>query len=329
MTEDPAAPARDEVHRHLAEGIRAAEVLGLETRAAEAAAAGADPAAARAALVELAAAAGIAGPVRELVTERIRRRTINSALGEVALLLDMDGLERAALAVTRERASRRGAGPIGLLRTALHGGRRTAGAVPPPADHLREWRRRGSLAPVAELIDGAVTASLPAMPAGLRAGYAAALDPAELEIRLGGALDRMRVREEPETTSPPSHLRWRVLGALQWLNLGLLVASIAWIVSMRASAAPVPVFEFPFLDELPLPLALLGLSIAAGVLLALGLRSHADRVGRRWARRLEVVVRIGARQVVEAHAFTSVDRLESARLRLAEAAIAQMADSGG
>src|SRR3712207_6096542 len=95
---------------HLDRAIEAATILGLDTRAAEAAGeagrrdgadAGAAAAAARAALAQLGEAAGIQGPVRDLVSERLRRRAVDGSVSELALLLDMDGLERGALAVTR------------------------------------------------------------------------------------------------------------------------------------------------------------------------------------------------------------------------------------
>jgi hypothetical protein len=342
MTDEREVSAADVALENLAAGIEWARILGLDTTAAEAVAAeaGAEDAgaraavagaagtsranldgrtalAARAALADLAAAAGIQGPVRDLVIERWRRRATDASVSELAALLDMDGLERGAVAATQARAQREGGGPTRPF-TAVRLRRRQAEPVAvPPRDHLPAWRSRGDLGPVTDLVTQAVERALPQMPPALRPGYVAACDASDLEGRIAAALDRIIAREAPEAAEPPTSRLWRTFGLLQWLNLLLLLAAVAWTVIGLNGQAPVPTQQVPLIGRVPVPAMILGLALIAAALLAVGLRVHADRMGRRWARRLEVLARIGARQVVEGQAFSRIDRLESARLRLA------------
>lgn len=327
-----------ETQTHLARAIEAAAVLGLDASAAAAAAAalGRDPAggqddAARAggaALAALGAAAGIDGPVRDLVADRSRRRAVDASVSELAALLDMDGLERGALAATRARAGRLVAGPVRPLGRLLDRRAHRDPGVVDPREHLRRWRERGDLAPLTTLISGAVGDALPEISAPLRPGYRSAVDPAEVDARLTAALDRMIAREEPEAAEAPTSAASRLFAVLIWADLLLALVLLGWTLvaafapgaAAGAGVAPVvPVVRLPFLGTVPAPPFYLALAVLAGVLLVVGFRRHTDRLGRRWARRLEVVARIGARTVVEGQAFNGIDRLESARLRLANA----------
>jgi hypothetical protein len=182
------------------------------------------------------------------------------------------------------------------------------------------WRSRGGLTRAVELVRTAIVDSLPAVPPALRRAYSAAGDSGDLERRLERALDRMLAGEATEATNPPASRLWPIFGLLQSLNTVLLVAAVAWVVLWVIARPEVASFTLPVIGPVPMPMFVLALSLLAGYLLAKGLALHAVRLGKRWARRLEVAVRLGVREVIEAHAFTGLDRLEDARLRLATAA---------
>ena len=330
MTGPPVVTTATDVVRHLDQAIEAATVLGLDTTAAKTVATrlearpfdAADPdvlEAAREALAGLGAAAGIDGPVKDLVVERYRRRAVDGSVSALAALLDMDGLERGAVMETFARASRLVAGPIGPLGAALERRARRDPGVVEPGVHLREWRGRGDLSGVTNLITGAVRNAVPAMAAPLRSGYGEAADVEELDGRLAASLDRMIASEEPETAQVPTSGLARGFTILLWVDAALVALTLAWTVASLTMGPEAPSLRIALFGLVSAPVLFLALSAVAGVLLVLGFRRHVDRLGRRWARRMEVVMRIGARIVVEGQAFNRVDRLESARLRLANA----------
>lgn len=298
------APVRD----WLAENVEAKSVVAARIAAA-----------ARAEVARLADAAGVTEGRRDLLPDPVRRKAVDAAVSEVARLLDMETLERHAVAATRARARRRGTGPVGILTAAIYrwSGRERAAAN--PAQHLEQWRTRGGLARVSELVRRAIDSALPAVPPALRPRYAAGTDARDLEARLEKSIDRMVGRESRDiAASPPSSRVWPFLGLLQSLNTVLMVGAVAWVVLWVLARPEVASWDLPILGPVPVPAILLASSLAAGYLLARLLGLHAARIGRRWARRLEVSARIGAREVIELEAFARIERLEAARARLSE-----------
>jgi len=275
-------------------------------------------AAARAALAELAAEAGVGSDATPFIAEADQRRAIHEAIDEVLRVVDLPGVERQAVAATRARARRRGTGPIGTLTSAVYrfSGRQRASAE--PGGYLRAWRSRGGLVRATEIVRRAIADALPAVPPALRARYAAAGEGADLEARLGTALDRAVLRHA-EIEAPTSRF-WPVIGLLQTANTLLLVFALAWVVLWAIAKPTVASYDLPLLGPVPAPMVLLFLALASGYVLARLLGLHAGWVGRRWAQRLSTEIRAAVREIVAADAFAPLERLEAARSELGRAA---------
>ena len=268
-------------------------------------------AAARAALGELAAAAGVvAGEVNPFLSETDQRRAIDGAVDEVMRVVDLPGVEAQGVAATRAGARRSGTGPMGLLTSAMYrlSGRQARAAN--PHAYLRGWRERGGLTRATELIRRAIADALPSVPPALRATYAAASDGPDLERRLGDALDRVVSRQPTE--APFSRL-WPVIGLAQTANTLVLVFAVAWVILWVIARPEVASYDLPVLGPVPAPMVLLFVSLAVGYLLARLISLHAGWVGRRWARGVSGSVRNAIREVVKAEAFAPLSRLERAR----------------
>jgi hypothetical protein len=275
-------------------------------------------AAARSVLEQLATTAGAgAAPVTPLVPEAEQRRAVSNAVEEVLRVVDLPGMERQAVAATRARARRRGTGPVGLLTSAIYrlSGRQRRAAD--PAEYLRGWRGRGGLAQATEVVRRAIVDALPGVPPTLRGRYAAASDAADLERRVGVALDRVIARHG-DAEAPSSRL-WPVVGLLQSANTVLLIVSVAWIVLWVMARPEVASYDLPVLGPVPAPMVLLGVGLILGYVLARVLSVHAGWLGRRWARRLTGEVRSAVTDVIEAEAFAPLANVEAARARLGAA----------
>jgi hypothetical protein len=275
-------------------------------------------AAARAALADLATAAGVtSGDVAPLVPEGEQRRAIEGAVQDVLRVVDLPGAERQAVAATRARARRRGTGPLGILTASLYrfSGRQRKAAD--PAEHLRNWRGRGGLTRAAELVRRAIVDALPAVPPPLRARYAAAGEGRDLERRLEIALDRVVARHS-DVEAPTSRF-WPVIGLLQTANTLLLIIAAAWVVLWVIARPEVASYDLPVLGPVPAPMVLLFTGLAAGYILARLLSLHAGWIGRRWGRGLTGEVRRAVGDVVAADAFAPLARVEDARKRLGAA----------
>jgi energy-coupling factor transporter ATP-binding protein EcfA2 len=274
----------------------------------------------RAALEDLAVAAGVgAGTVEvaPLVTASARAAAIDGATEEVLLVVDLAGTERQAIAATRSRARRRGTGPIGLLTTAAYRllGRRQRDAD--PTAYLRSWRNRGGLTRAADIVRRTIVEALGGVPPALRKPFAAATEAGHLEGRLGTELDRVIARQ-PQLEAPSSRF-WPLVGLLQTMNTLLLVFAAAWVVVWILARPAVASFDVPVLGPIPAPLALLAAGLAIGYVLARILSLHAGWLGRRWARRVTGDVRDAVGRAIRDDAFAPIDRLEVARAALAAA----------
>lgn len=289
-------------------------------------------AAGRAVLAELAAAAGLgagkagvgAGGASSLVSPGEQDRAIKGATDEVLRVVDLRGAERQATALTRAGARRRGTGPIGLVTTALYrlSGRQRTSAD--PAGFMRAWRNRGGLVRATELVRRTVGDALPGVPAALRGQYAAAGEGADLEARLGAAIDRV-VFKHAETEAPTSRF-WPVIGLAQTANTLLLVFAVAWVILWVIARPEVATYDLPVLGPVAAPMVLLFVALALGYLLARLLGLHAGWLGRRWAGRMSGAIRAGVRDEITAHAFAPIARIEAARAALAEASARANAD---
>lgn len=275
-------------------------------------------AAGRAALARLAAAAGVVpGGVSAFVQAREQERAVRGATDEVLRVVDLRGVERQAVALTRAGARRRGTGPIGLVTTAIYrlSGRR--GASADPAGFLRAWRSRGGLVRATELIRQTIADALPGVPPALRGKYAAAGEGADLEARLSAGVDRV-VFKHADTEAPTSRL-WPVIGFLQTANTLLLVFAVAWVILWVIARPAVATYDIPVLGPVAAPMVLLFVALALGYLFARLLGVHAGWLGRRWAGWISRTIRADVRDEVSAHAFAPLARIEAARAALAEA----------
>jgi hypothetical protein len=295
---------------------------GGESRlAGSAAASHASPhaAAARAALTNLAKAAGLKiQGVRDLIPDPARRRGIDGAIAEIALILDMDTFEEQALAGVRAKARAQGLGPVKWW-DAVQDRRRPR--LPDPADpagHLLAWRTRGVLTRAGDVVRRAIGEALPTVPERLRPRYEAA-GQGDLEERIEAGLDRLISEKAPEAATTPDYRLWRFAGWLQWLNLGLFVLAIVSLVGGLTGAIPVWTIHLPFFRAVPAAPFVLVLCPLVAFALTTGLNIHAEKLGRAWSSRIENDIRRGIREVIEAEAFAPIAPVESARARLGEA----------
>ncbi|MEO8273361.1 MAG: GTPase domain-containing protein, partial [Chloroflexota bacterium] len=224
-----------------------------EAAAAKTVVAGRIAAGGRAALSELASAAGVAGSgATPLVPAADQRHAIDGAVDEVLRVVDLPGLERQVVAATRAGARRRGTGPIGLVTSAVYRLSGRARASADPGGFLRAWRSRGGLVRATEVIRQAIAGALPAVPPALRAGYAAAGEGSDLEARLGTELDRVLVKHA-DVQVPTSRL-WPFIGLAQTANTLLLVFAVAWVILWVIARPEVATYDLPVLGPVAAPM---------------------------------------------------------------------------
>jgi hypothetical protein len=260
----------------------------------------------------LARAGGVdpGGGARPILDSSARHAALAHATEEVLRVVDLPTLERQAVAATRARARRRGAGPLGWLTAAIYRYSGRQARVADPHGYLVRWRDRGSLAGAVEPLRASLAEPVRRASPAVRPGLSSAVAPRETDAALAGALDRVVARTPAE---PPSSRVWPVLGLLQTLDTALLVASIAWIVLWVLTRSPVDEILVPVLGRVPVPFALAVAALVVGYLLARVLGLHAGFVGRRWAGRLAADIRASVADAVARTAYAPLDRLEAAR----------------
>jgi GTP-binding protein EngB required for normal cell division len=303
------SPGTDEVRRWLESGIEAKRIV-TGRLAAEA----------RAAVRDLADRAGVdpASPEPLLTVER-RNRVLRDITTGVLEVLDLDGLERQAVAATRLAARPRGGGPMGPVTTFIYrwSGREQVAAD--PAGYLRRWRQRGSLARATEPVRQVISEVLPKVPPAARSALAAAGEPGPLQARLGEAIDRA-VAAQAGTFKAPRSALWWLIGLGQYVVTALLIFAALWFVALWvAGGTAVGTVQVPLLGPVPQPVIFLGAVLLVGFLLARALGLHAGWLGRRWARRLRATVN---REIEDrmSGVLGPLEGLEAARQRLARAA---------
>ena len=271
-------------------------------------------------MTALARAAGVDPTTRAkpFVDGSARRETIDRVTGELLRVVDLPAAERQAVAATRARARARGAGPLGAITSRIYRWSGRQARVADPAAFLGRWRERGSLAPALEVLRDAVDVAAQ----GCAAGHPR---DARHERRAGGA--RRRTSAGPSTgrspraaSTVPSSRIWTVIGLLQTLATLALVFAAVWVVLWVFVKFPVDSVTVPVLGQLPIPFVVLVAALLAGYLIARLLGLHAGWVGRRWARSLGREVRTSVAREVETSAFAGLDRLETARRALWNAA---------
>ncbi len=268
-----------------------------------------------AAAEELARFAGVdvTSGARPILDPEARRGALDKASEAVLRVVDLPILQRQAVAATRARARRRGAGPLGALTSLVYRVSGREARVADPHGFLVRWRDRGSLASAVEPLRAALGEPVRRATPATRVALAGAVEPRQVDAALAGALDRV-VARTPET--PPSSLVWLVIGAIQTLTTLVLVAAAAWVVVWILARPPVDDVVLPLVGRVPIPFALLVGALVVGYVLARLLGLHAGWLGRRWARRLAGDVRAQLERSVAETAFAPLDRLEAARRAL-------------
>ncbi len=276
---------------------------------------------------DLATSAGVAdGNAKPLIEGARRERALAATTRGVLAVIDIRGLERQAIAATRLAARPRGAGPLGLLTSAVYRLTGRARASADPAAYLRRWQLRGSLAPAVEPLRELVAATLPTAPASIRGALATLSTPALFEQRLADAVDRSLAAEAAAFRVPTSAL-WSLIGLAQYAVTALLLFCALWFAALfLIDNAPVGSIEVQYLGRIPTPVALLAATLLIGFLLAQALRLHAGWLGRRWARRIGERTTREVRERIADSLLIPIERFDSAREQLATAARGALED---
>jgi hypothetical protein len=245
---------------------------------------------------------------------RQRETAIEGAANAVLRAIDLPGLERQAVAATRARARARGTGPIGQLTSLVYrlSGRQTQ--VADPEGFLLRWRERAPLTPAVESLRLALARPLADASPAVRPRLAAALEPAALQQGLERSVDR--ALHGMERLEAPSSRWWSLIGFLQTLTTAGIAIAAAWLVVWILAKPPVDSIRVPVLGLVPVPFALLVVTVLVGYLLARILGLHAGWMGRRWARRVRDRVVSSVRREVTEHGLAPLDRLEDSRRHL-------------
>jgi len=273
------------------------------------------------AVQDLATRAGVAdGGAAPLIDPARRERALDAVGRGVLALVDIRGLERQAVAATRLAARPRGAGPFGHLTSWVYRLTGRARASADPAGFLRRWQSRGSLAPAVEPLRELIAVTLPTVPGSVRGGLATLSTPAIFEQRLAGAIDQSLAAESAAFRVPTSVL-WSVIGLAQYAVTALLLFCALWFAALfLIHEAPVGSVDVPYLGRVPTPVVLLSVTLLIGFLLAQALRLHAGWLGRRWARRIGHRVTREVRERITESLLLPIERFDSARQQLANAA---------
>lgn len=312
------APRIEELRRWIESGVEAKRII-----------AGRVAAEVRAAVADLAERAGVGGsePAGPLVDPGRREHALADVARETASLLDLNGLERQAVAATRLAARPRGGGPMGHFTAWVYrwSGRERAAAD--PMGHLRRWRDRGSLARAAAPLRQLVSDLVASLPPDMRGAVASLGEPSAVEKRLADALDGAALSPGASVKSPTS-IVWPAIGFGQYVFTALLLFVALWLASLFVLQTPVAAVEVPTLGPVPTPLISLAVVLLVGYVLARLLGVHAGWTGRRWGRQLSSAVAIELQRRLHETLFAPLDALDGARQRLDAAARSARSECG-
>jgi GTP-binding protein EngB required for normal cell division len=312
------APRIDELRQWIESGVAAKRIVAGRV-AAEVVTAVAD----------LAERVGVGGAdaAPPLVDPGRREHALGDVARETAGLLDLNGLERQAVAATRLAARPRGGGPLGHFTAWVYrwSGRERAAAD--PMGHLRRWRERGSLARAAAPLRQLVSDLVASLPPEMRPAVASLGEPSAVEKRLADALDGAAL-SPGASVRPPTSIVWPAIGFGQYVFTALLLFVALWLASLFFLQTPVASVEVPSLGPVPTPVLALGALLLFGYVLARLLGLHAGWTGRRWAGRLSSGVAIELHRRLHETLFAPLDALDAARLRLDAAARSVRVDCG-
>jgi hypothetical protein len=260
----------------------------------------------------------VATEATPLVTPEQRGQLLADVTREAVAIIDLDRLERQAVAATRLAARPRGAGPFGLLTTFLYRATGRDRVVADPEGYLRRWRERGSLPRIAHPIRSLIGDVLPRVPSEARGVVATLIDSEALHVRITGAIDAA-VATRTADVRPPTSVVWSIIGALQYVVTAALLFAGLWIAAVFLLHAPFASVDVPVLGPIPTPLIVLASLLLAGYLLARLLGLHAGMLGRRWARRLRGDLTRELELRMRDTLFARIDTIDAARARIARA----------
>jgi len=280
----------------------------------------------RTAMLRLAAAVGVTGEGRYqplLPGARVVDVT-REAIDGATEIMDPKGLARQVQAAVLGRARRSGGSLLSRLVALLAWMTGQQRRRADPAGHLRDWRRRGSLGRVLNPLTGALVEAASGVPPSSRPHILRSLGADGLEASVTQALDRVAGDAGADLHVPRS-LLWPVIGALQLVIGAVFAFAIAWYVTLFLAQGQVPVasIEIWLLGPLPLPLALLAVSVVVSAILGFLLSLHAGRIGRRLGRRLASRVAEAVTLAIGAGPMAALERVEAVRRDLANALSAE------
>jgi hypothetical protein len=255
---------------------------------------------------------------RPLMSDAVRRETLDQAIAGALALVDIPGLVQQIRLAVMSRARWSGGSMLGrvveLLRRLTGQGRRTAD----PATYVANWRRRGTLGRVTNPVRAAMVRESASLPSPSRGTVLAALNAEDMEAGLGQALDQV-ARDSASDMQVPRSPIWLVIGLLQFATAAVFLFAIIWYVTLFLSQGQVPVatMEAPILGPLPLPLILLVGSLLISAFFGWVLSLHAGWRGRRIGARVADRVAVAVAHAVERTGFQQLDEIELARRKIA------------
>ncbi|MFN2484304.1 MAG: GTPase [Candidatus Limnocylindria bacterium] len=263
---------------------------------------------------QLAIQAGLDGAHGAPLVDPERRAAALSAASVGALdTVNVTELTRQAQAAVRQRSRRVGAGIIGRAFSIFNraSGRERRNAD--PATFLRGWRSRGTLARAANPIRQLASEVALSAPPGWRPRLMELSAAGRIEGAVEEALDRVAA-EHVRAATPPQSPVWPLLGGVQLVATAMFLLAIVWFVMvLLVPGAAVSAITVPVLGAVPAPLVLLAVGAIGGYAASLSVSTHADLVGRRWARQIAEDVRQSVTRAVDEHAMRPIDELDEVR----------------
>ncbi|MBW3666472.1 MAG: 50S ribosome-binding GTPase [Actinobacteria bacterium] len=271
-----------------------------------------------ASLDRIAEEAGVAHGYRPLIESEERQEHVARSVEAALDIVDPSGVGRQLRTSLLSKASIR-AGSIfsrlvWLIRFLTGHRRRHAD----PLRYLLTWRNRGAVGRVVNPMRKALLDAIRALPPPARAAIGAGSGGEGLESDIEEALDRAADRSAETISDRPSWV-WSSLAVFQAIATGGFIFAIAWYVTLLLGPGDLAVgtIDVPYLGPVPLPLALLTLSLLASLVVAGLARLHASWRGAREARRLRARIRETVTDAVERAGFERLDQVEEARRSLA------------
>ena len=275
---------------------------------------------AREAVGDVARALGVEpGRYTQLLDPARRTAAIKEAVAGAQAVIDPPGVGRQVQTAVMARARRSGGSLLSRVVRLLSWLTGHHARTADPAAYLRAWRNRGSLGRILNPVRAALLEASRGVPAESRAAVLRGIEADDLEPALVRTLDGV-AREASEGLRVPGSILWPVIGAVQLVIGAVFAFAVAWYVTLflAGGVMPVTTYDVPYLGAVPLPLLMLGGSLAASAVLGWLLGLHAGFIGRRRGRRVADQVRAAVTEAMTSAGTAGLDRLETIRARLAE-----------